>query len=431
MPSADVVILGAGIVGVSAALHTQATGRSVVLLDRRGAAGLETSFGNAGIIERASIFPYLFPRDPKKLWRYALNLLPEAHYHLSAAPTVLPWLWRYYRECAPEHVAQIVSAQRPLIENSLSEHEKLIEAAGAGALLRRTGWIKLYRQEATLHAADAEADRLRAYGLTVDRLDARGLAALEPDLAPLAGGLHYRDPASISDPGALTQAYTELFIARGGRLLAGDARSLEETGGGWRVTTADGPLAARDAVVALGPWSDLVFRPLGYDLPLAVKRGYHMHYAARGGARLSRPVLDADTGYVLAPMNQGVRLTSGAEFALRDAAPTPVQIDRVEPVARALFPLGERLDPTPWMGCRPCLPDMLPVVGPAPRHKGLWFNFGHQHHGLTLGPATGRLLAEMMSGAAPFTDPAPYRAERFSSPQGRSRHGFSRGPATV
>jgi D-amino-acid dehydrogenase len=108
-----------------------------------------------------------------------------------------------------------------------------------------------------------------------------------------------------------------------------------------------------------------------------------------------------------------VRLTTGAEFARRDAAATPKQISRCEPLARQLAPLGARLDHLPWLGARPCLPDMLPVLGPAPRHPGLWFNFGHAHHGLTLGPITGRLLAELMIGAPPLLDVSPYRADRF------------------
>jgi D-amino-acid dehydrogenase len=90
-----------------------------------------------------------------------------------------------------------------------------------------------------------------------------------------------------------------------------------------------------------------------------------------------------------------------------------VQLERAEPIARRLFPLGERLDSEPWMGSRPCTPDMLPVIGPAPRHANLWFAFGHAHHGLTLGPVTGRLVAEMVTGQAPFIDPAPYSPARF------------------
>ncbi|MGD9544717.1 MAG: NAD(P)/FAD-dependent oxidoreductase [Methylocystis sp.] len=414
MKSTDVVVLGAGIVGVSAALHLQARGRDVALIDRAGAAGQETSFGNAGLIERSSLIPYLFPRDPAKLIKYALNLLPEAHYHFSALPMVGPWLLRYWRESAPERVQRSIDARRPLIENSLSEHEALIQQAGAGELLRRNGWIKLFRSDETLAAGCAEAERLRAYGLHIDSLDSAGVAALEPDFAPIAGGVHYRDTASIHDPAALSKAYADLFVSRGGQFLTGDARSLtQEADGRWRVVAADGPIVAGAAVVALGPWSDLVYGPLGDRIPLGWKRGYHMHYAAKDGARLNHTILDADVGYLLAPMRRGVRLTSGAEFARRDAPPTPTQIEICEPTARRLFPLGERLDPQPWRGARPCLPDMLPIVGPAPNHPGLWFDFGHAHHGLTLGPVTGRLLAEMMTGETPFIDPTPYRADRF------------------
>jgi D-amino-acid dehydrogenase len=157
-----------------------------------------------------------------------------------------------------------------------------------------------------------------------------------------------------------------------------------------------------------------VFRPLGYDIPLAVKRGYHMHYAVKGNARLGHPLHDGDGGYALVPMDRGIRLTTGVEFADRDAPPTPVQLERTEPFAARLFPLGKRLDEKPWMGRRPCLPDMVPVIGRGSRHQGLWFAFGHAHHGFTLGPVTGRLLAEMMTGETPFTDPSRYAAERFA-----------------
>jgi D-amino-acid dehydrogenase len=167
--------------------------------------------------------------------------------------------------------------------------------------------------------------------------------------------------------------------------------------------------------VALGPWADVVTRRLGYDLPLAVKRGYHMHYRAAGRAVLHHPLLDAERGYFLAPMRRGIRLTTGAEFALRDAIRTPVQLGRAEPIARELFPLAERLDTEPWMGSRPCTPDMMPIIGPAPRHRGLWFAFGHAHHGLTLGPVTGRLVAELVCGERPFVEPGAFRAERFQS----------------
>ena len=411
---ADVLVLGAGMVGVSAALHLQARGRNVVLIDRHERAGEETSYGNAGLIECASVFPYMFPRDFKQIVKYALNRSSDVHYHLDALPGFLPWMMRYFLNSSPAGALRSATAALPLIQRSLQEHEALIAEAGVPELLRRTGWIKLFRSETSMDKSLKELERDRAYGISGNVLDAAAIAAREPNLSgDFAGAIHWPTPGFIPDPGGLAKAYAALFIRKGGRFLAADARTLAQSDGHWRVAGPNGAILGRDVVVALGPWSDQVFRPLGYDIPLKTKRGYHIHLAPRGNAVLHHPVLDADRGYLLAPMNKGIRLTTGAEFARRDAPPTPVQIDRTLPLARDMFPLGDTIEDRPWMGSRPCLPDMLPVIGKAPRHKGLWFDFGHQHHGLTLGPVSGRLLADMVTGVVPFTDPKAFAVERF------------------
>jgi D-amino-acid dehydrogenase len=410
----DVIVLGAGIVGISAALHLQQRGRAVVVIDRQ-APGEGTSYGNAGLIENASVFPYMFPRDLRHLLRYAFNRSADVHYQLAGIPEFLPWLARYFIASSPQASLRSAMAALPLIQRSLTEHEALIKQAEVPELLRRTGWIKLFRSDATMAKALAELEAARALGVDANVLDPAAIAAREPNLTgKFAGAIHWPSPGFVPDPGGLVKAYAELLVRRGGLLVQGDATSLQADRGGWRVEAADGgAIVAREAVVALGPWSDSVFRPLGYRIPLGVKRGYHIHLKPRGNAVLQHPVLDADRGFLLAPMDRGIRLTTGAEFARRDAPPSPVQIERTLPLAREMFPLGDAIEPTPWMGARPCLPDMLPVIGPAPRHAGLWFDFGHQHHGLTLGPATGRLLAEMMTGEPPFADPKPFAAERF------------------
>ncbi len=409
-PRADVLVLGAGMVGVSAALHLQKLGRDVILADRHGRAGEETSYGNAGLIECASVFPYMFPRDFKQIFQYALNRSPQVRYSVSDLPDFLPWLVRYYLASSPARAMQSAMAEWPLIQRSLVEHEALIAEAGVPELLRRIGWLKLFRSETSFANAVRDAERAEQYGVPGEVLDNKSIAAREPGLTgDFAGALYLPTPGFIADPGALAKAYAALFVRKGGRFVTADARTLTQETGGWRVNGA----VAREVVVALGPWSDLVFRPLGYSIPLGIKRGYHLHLKPRGNAVLNHPVLDADLGYLLAPMNQGIRLTTGVEFARRDAPPTPWQIERALPRARNLFPLGEAIEARPWMGARPCLPDMLPVIGKAPRHPGLWFDFGHQHHGLTLGPATGRLLAEMMTGETPFANPVPFAAERF------------------
>ena len=410
----EVVVLGAGIVGVSIALHLQKRGRSVLLLDRRKP-GLETSFGNAGLIQREGVYPYGFPHDFGALFRYALNNTTDAHYHWRAIPRIAPFLFQYWMHSRPARHEEIARMYAPLIEHSITEHMSLAEEAKAAHLIRHTGWIKVFRSRKAMdeEVKDAEETR-RNFGVGFAALDRNGLAAKEPHLrAELAGGLHWTDPASVSDPHGLTLAYVRLFERLGGELASGDARTLEETAAGWRVKTENGAVDAGAAVIALGAWSDLLTERLGYRLPLAVKRGYHMHYRPEGDAVLNHPTLDAERGYFLAPMAAGVRLTTGAEFAHRDAPKTPVQLARAEPVAKELFPLGERADAEPWMGVRPCTPDMMPIIGPAPKHKNLWFGFGHAHHGLTLGPVTGRLIAEMVTGEKTLVDPKPYRAERF------------------
>lgn len=404
----DVVVLGAGIVGVSVALHLAARGRSVVLLDRRGP-GEETSYGNAGLIERASVIPYAFPRDWRSLWRYARNNTPDVSYHTRFLPRIAPWLMRYWWHSAPQRLERAAQAMLPLIERSVAEHDALQEEAGISRYFRRNGWIDGVRTQAGLAQAVADAEALAPYGLAYRVLDRAALAALEPSLSSrMAGAVHWLDPVNVSDPGAVTRGYAALFERRGGRLARGDARSLQAWGGGWRVQGEGGPVDATDAVVALGPWSPDVLRPLGYRIPMAVKRGYHQHFALENGASLSHPVADIESGFVVTPMTLGVRLTTGAEFAPRDAPPSPVQIARTRKLAGELLPLGAAVEREPWMGCRPCMPDMRPVIGPAPRHRGLWMAFGHAHHGFTLGPVTGKLLAAMITGQAPEFDPAPY-----------------------
>ena len=410
----DAVVLGAGIVGICVALHLQKRGRSVALVDRRGAAE-ETSFGNAGLIQREGVYPYGFPHDFGALLRYSLNRTIDAHYHPSALPRLAPFLWQYWKHSRPARHAEVARRYAKLIEHCVDEHEALIAECGAEEFVRRAGWMRLFRSERERDLRFAEAERWRSeFGVEHRALDARALQEIEPHLAPvLSGALHWTQPISVSDPQGLALSYLRRFRALGGAFLQGNASTLAPDGGGWRMRTAEGPLAATDAVIALGPWADVLTRALGYELPLAVKRGYHMHYRAAGEAQLNHPVLDTERGYFLGPLRRGIRLTTGAEFALREGMRTPVQLARAEPIARELFPLAERLDNDPWMGSRPCTPDMLPVIGPAPLHAHLWFAFGHAHHGLTLGAVTGRLVAELMTGEAPFVDPSPYSAARF------------------
>ncbi len=413
MARTDAIVLGAGIVGTSIALQLAKRGLGVALVDRRGP-GEETSYGNAGIIEGNTIFPPAFPSSLKALTRIALQRAPEASYHLGHLPRAAPWLMAFWAASRPHRLVETARIIRPLFARALPEHEALLAEAGASGYLRREGWLKLYRSDAAFAGLRPELALADEFGIAYRRLDPDGARALEPHLAPVfRHAVHWPGAASVSNPLAVTKAYAARLTRLGGVILAGNAHSLHRADGRWRIDTAAGPIDASEVVVALGPFSPELLAPLGIRLPLGIKRGYHLHFRAAGNAAPTRPVVDVENGYCLAPMEQGIRLTTGAEFAARTAPPTPVQFNRLLPDARALFPLAEPVEAAPWMGCRPCFADLRPVIGRAPSHAGLWLAYGHGHWGLTLGPATGRLLAEMMTGATPFCDPAPYGAERF------------------
>ena len=413
MARTDVIVLGAGIVGTSIAVHLAKRGLAVALVDR-GSPGEGTSYGNAGIIEGNTIFPPAFPRQWTELLRIALKRSTLANYQLSFLPKVAPWLASFYAASRPVRLIETARLMRPLMARAVAEHQALSLEAGAERYFRRTGWLKLYRSDAGFAAQERELALAKEFGIANVALDGDGARALEPSLNPVfRHAVHWTGAVSISNPLALTRAYAARFTALGGAVFSGDARSLHRADGHWRIDTAAGPVDGGDVVIALGPWAPDVLGPLGIELPLAVKRGYHRHFRAEGNAALSRPVLDAENGYCLAPMEQGIRITTGVEFAPRDAPPTPVQLDRLLPEARQLFALGGPVEPQPWLGARPCFADSRPVIGRAPGHRGLWLAYGHGHWGLTLGPATGRLIAEMMTGATPFCDPASFSADRF------------------
>lgn len=415
MARTDAIVLGAGIVGTSAALHLAKRGLAVTLVDRRGP-GEETSYGNAGVIEGNTLFPHAFPSGFGELLRIALKRAPEANYHLSFLPKVAPWLLAYRFNTRAEGSLAFAEAMRPLFSRAVSEHEALMAEAGAARFLRKDGWLKLYRSDEAFAATARERELAVALGLTQRALSVEETRALEPSLMPVfRHAVHWPDAASVSNPLAVTKAYAARFAALGGVTLNGDALSLHRSERYWRVETDEGPIDAKDVVVALGPWAPDLLGRFGIELPLMFKRGYHRHFGPRGNAGLTRPVVDTANGYCLAPMEQGIRLTTGAEFADRDAKPTPEQFDRLLPAARELFPLGEQLEAQPWMGSRPCFADSRPVIGRAPGQPGLWLDYGHAHWGLTLGPVSGRLIAEMMTGATPFCDPKPYAAERFNT----------------
>lgn len=411
-----IIVLGAGMVGVSVAWHLIRRGHAVTLIDRREP-GRETSFGNAGIIQREAVRPYAFPRDIGTLLRVLPNREVDIRYRPTGVMHAAAPLLQYWLNSGGKRYERITHEWASLIMRCQDAHAPMIEAAGADELIRKGGWLELYRTQKALdeRVAEAQEDRGR-FGVEYQVLDAAGLYAKEPHLAKgLIGAIHWTQPWMVSDPGALVQAYAQSFVEQGGRLVQASVEKIAQQQDGWQVMTSTGELTADKVVVAMGPWSSDLLQQLGIKVPLFVKRGYHMHYSTEQGTTLNHWIMDAEKGFLLEPMRAGIRLTTGAELAELDASPKYTQLDAAEKAARSLFPLGQRRDAEPWKGARPCMPDMKPVIGPATNKPGLWLAFGHGHQGFTLGPATGELLAQMIDNETPSIDMHPFSVNRFKT----------------
>jgi D-amino-acid dehydrogenase len=408
---ADVVVLGAGIVGVSAATAARQQGLSVVLVDRREP-GSETSYGNAGILSSGSILPLNKPSLWSALPTYIANRHAALRWDPAWAARNIDWLVRFLANATPARTKPRATALHGLIGASLKLHREWIVKANAAQRIRETGWLKAWRSDA-VGAAKEEQAFLAEYGIASQLLDRQAISALEPNIVPVYKvGLLHTHTASVDSPGAVVKAYARMFAGSGGEIRRCEIKAIVPDGEGWRVVLTGGGISARHVVVALGPWSADLLRPLGYRVPLAFERGYHQEFKPNPARSLQRPIHDAEGSFLMSPMEQGIRITSGVELTARDAPSSFAQLDQVVPAARGVVEFGEAVG-EPWRGARPTLPDSLPMIGPAPRHSGLWLSFGHQHIGFTTGPATGVAIAAMITGTQPPFNAAPFSPGRY------------------
>ena len=407
----DVVVLGAGIVGVSAAYAARQRGLSVLLVDRREPGG-ETSYGNAGILSSGSISPLNNPSLWSALPKYMTNRHPALRWNMGWSVRNADWVIRFLANTAASRLRPRATALHGLIGASLKLHREWIVKADAAQRIRETGWLKAWRSDA-VGTAKAEQAFLAEYGIASQLLDRQAISALEPSILPVYKvGLLHTQTASVDSPGAVVKAYARMFAGSGGEIRKEDITAIVPDGEGWRVVLADGAISTRHVVVALGPWSAEILQPLGYRVPLAFERGYHREFKPNPARSLLRPIHDAEGSFLMTPMENGIRVTSGVELTDRDAPSSFAQIDEVVPLARGVVEFGDAVGET-WRGARPTLPDSLPMIGPAPRHPGLWLAFGNQHIGFTTGPATGAAIAAMIGGATPPFDATAFAPSRY------------------
>lgn len=409
-----IVVVGAGIVGVATGLHLQREGHSVTLVDPTPP-GRGTSFGNAGSIAIGAVYPTGSPGNWKQVPKMLSDPMSPLSIKWGYALKAAPWFLRFLEASRESRVEEISKHLWALSKDGMVAHRKLIDLAKAHDIIRPTGWLKVYSSQQSLDRTREEREVMARRGVKFDVLNADEIRQLEPGLSPkFTHGYHQPDNGFVSQPIKLTEAYFAKFQELGGRWVAEKVRRFGLGPKGVETVVTDLAMHACDAVViCAGARSHQIVAMLGRKFPLDTERGYHLNLNVTEGPELRRATVIGDHGFVLAPMQDGLRLTTGAEFAGVDAPPDFRRIYRMLELAHEALP-GLKAEVTrEWLGFRPSTPDSVPVIGRSPDHGNVFYGFGHGHIGLTLAARTGELVADLVAGRTPEIDMRPYRIERY------------------
>ncbi|MEK6420298.1 MAG: FAD-dependent oxidoreductase [Burkholderia gladioli] len=412
----DVIVVGAGIVGLAIAHELARRDLRVTVVERGEPAG-ECSSGNAGALSYHSFAPLALPG----VLSGALKMMSDPKGPLYVPPLYLPkvapWLLQFVRAAEPARVYEIAEALAWLLRDASREHLRLAREVGFADRIGATGQLHLYPSDKAL-AKDAFGWALKAQlGLRLQKLDRGAIGELEPDVAPGYGvGLLLPDDHWLRDPVAYARAIEAAARGRGVTFERTGAEALESRALVWQVRTGNGVLCARHVVVAAGAWSNALLRSVGIGVPLESQRGYHLHVPDSGTA-LSRTIVLADRKLFITPMDSGLRIAGTVEFGGTQRAANARRAGLLEHHARAGLPgLDTTHGATRWMGHRPCMPDSLPVLGPAPGRTNLWLAFGHGHLGLTGAASTAQVIADGVTGTGPGVPMlARFSAARFGA----------------
>lgn len=408
------VVIGAGIIGTSCAWHLQRRGLKVTLVDPVQP-GHSCSYGNASCIATSGVVPSSYPGVVKKVPGWLIDPLGPVTIRSRNFLSLLPWFWRFWRTCNMQKVEEIAGAQALLMHRALGDWDEILDAVDASHLKKSPGAIHLFDSEQDCIAEQWQIDLSRRLGFEYHRLSQGDLKTMMPVLKPenavgfLVPGWHH-----LVNPAKATTRIADDVMRNGGEALQDrvtDVRSIES---GISLQTESGKeLKADQLVVAAGAWSNSFAGRLDYKVPLIAERGYHAQIK-NPGIELKHPVMSLSRHFVMTPLDDGLRLAGTAEFAALDAKP---DYRRAKVLLKQATDYIDQLrtdDVSEWMGQRPALPDSLPVISASPGHPNVFYAFGHGHYGITQGPTTGRIIADMVAGDQPGLDHSAFRFDRFA-----------------
>ncbi|MFC7398033.1 NAD(P)/FAD-dependent oxidoreductase [Chelatococcus sp. GCM10030263] len=411
--TADVIVIGAGIIGIAAASYLQDDGRSVLLIDR-GEIAMGASFGNAGAFAFSDVLPLASPGIMRKAPKWLVDPLGPLSIPPAYFPAIAPWLLRFWRASRPDRANQSMHAQIALMRLAAGETMALIGRAGLTAMLRPNGNLELYESDEELTAALRGWEARKAEGIEFEHLRGEAIAALQPGLSPrFKVATFVPGWKNIADPFDFARALARRVEKRGGRFRRAEVMALRPLGWGVELALKDGTtLRARQVVIACGAWSRPLALGLGDRIPLETERGYNTTLPP-GSFDVRRQLTFGGHGFVVTPLSSGIRVGGAVELGGLARPPDFRRSEVMLRKAAAFLPGLKTEGGRQWMGFRPSLPDSLPVIGHSSASPDVVYAFGHGHLGLTQSAATGRLVADLLAGRSPAISIEAFRPSRF------------------
>jgi D-amino-acid dehydrogenase len=411
------VVIGAGLIGLCTAKALLDRGEPVHVLEAREGVALETSFANGGMLTPSLPEPWNDPGVHRHMAASLFDPKSSMKLHLHAVPSLFFWGMKFLRNSAPSRFYRACEDNFRLASYSLRCTQDVTKALNLKYSHGTGGTLSVFRTERDLKAKKLVSDRLAAIGMQYKLLDSDEIVALEPALGTvrkkLVAGIHFTDD-EFGDARYFCQALANAVSEAGGKIDT-DSRvtKLVHTKGRMTsVRTESGDVRTRRVVLAAGPFSRSLLRPLGVSLPIRPAKGYSVTIdAGQSGDSPQIPVLDDSMHAGVTPLDSRLRLVGTAEFTGFDTRIEQVRVDNLFDMLQALFPaLDARIDRNkakPWAGLRPMSADGKPIIG-ATDVEGLFVNTGHGHLGWTMAMGSGELLADLMHGNKPSIDPSPF-----------------------
>lgn len=408
-----VIIIGAGIIGLASAHRLLDQGCAVTLIDR----GEQTaaSRGNAGIIAHIDIQPLASPRMVLQAARWFVDPLGPLAVRPAYVPRLTPWLARFLLASMPSRMERSKNGIIPLQMMALPAWERLLGRLGLKRELNRNGMLYVFENVDAFEESKANYREQVALGIPLELIDGSVLRTMEPALSErFQRAAFFPSVSHVNDPYELALKLTSAAADRGAQLLEGNVSGIAIASGDEPVVVLEGgrTMTADRILITAGAWSKQLAACLGDKIPLDTERGYNATIA-NPGIMLARPVMFEEHAFVLTPLKTGLRVGGAVELASTSASPNWNRVEALLAKAHAFVPELQEEGRVDYMGCRPSLPDSLPVISTSRWSQKVVYAFGHAHHGLTQAAATAELVGALVAGEQPAIDLTPYRAQRF------------------